>query len=175
MNGILETKITNLKDIGNVILEGYNYYKKKVEPEELLILPEACFKWYNLFPTETEINQEQVFETREFIKNEIKSGRLNLEKELGFVILHRAGDYLLLLITTWRNTNEMWESVYFKKAVQSEAYKQIEFKNNHKGTYCVWELSIVWHERNAWLNFIQSKRNEEAKLKYLNDLFSGMV
>ncbi len=175
MNEILENVYSNLSEIGNVIPEDYNYYEKKVESGELLILPEACFKWYNLFPIKNEINQEQVFETREFIKEEINSGRLKLDKEIGFVILHRAGDYLLLLITTWRNTNEMWESVYYKRVEQSDNYKQMEFKNNHKGTYCVWELSIVWHERNAWLKFIQSKHNEEAKLKYLNELFSGIV
>ncbi len=170
-----KTKIPNLNEIGNVIPEEYNYYEKKVEPGEPLIISEACFKWYNLFPPNSYINQEQIFETREFIKDELKSGSLKLKNELGFVILHRAGDYLLLLITTWRNTNEMWESIYYKKVEQSEIYKQIEFEDNHKGTYCVWELGIVWHERNAWLKFIKSKRDEEAKLKYLNDLFSGLV
>ncbi len=175
MNEISEVNISKLHEIGNVIPEGYKYYEKNAEPGEPLILNEACFKWYNLFPPKTFINQEEIFETREFIKDEVKSGRLKLDNELGFVILHRAGDYLLLLITTWRNTNEMWESIYLKKSDQPENYTQLKFENDHKGTYCVWELGIVWHERNAWLSFINSKRDEEAKLAYLNNLFSGMV
>ncbi len=100
---------------------------------------------------------------------------LKLEKELGFVILHRAGDYLLLLVITWRNTNEMWESIYLKKAEGTEDYKRIKFDNEHRGTYCVWELGIVWHERNGWVRFIESNRDEEAKSVYMNDLFLGMI
>ena len=90
-------------------------------------------------------------------------------------MLHRAGDYLLLLITTWRNTNEMWESIYVKKAADAEMYSPIIFKTDHKGTYCVWELGVVWHERNSWVRFIKSKRDNKSKLIYLNDLFSGEV
>jgi hypothetical protein len=83
---------------------------------------------------------------------------------LGFVILHRAGDYLLLLISTWRNVNEIWESIYFKKADEDDSFKQMIFDDHHKGTLCVWELGIVWHERNAWVRFIESGRDEKAKL-----------
>ena len=132
-------------------------------------------KWYNLHPANTEITEAQVHETKAFIKSETETGSLKFESELGFVILHRAGDYLLLLITTWRNTNEMWESIYFKKVNDSVNYVPIKFQNDHKGTYCVWELGIVWHERNAWVRFIESKRDEKAKLEYLNDLFSGTI
>lgn len=167
--------ISNISELGNVIPEGYNYFKKKIKPGSPLILKGACLKWYDLYPPDTDITNEQISETRSFLEAEAKSGRLILENELGFVILHRAGDYLLLLVTTWRNTNEMWESIYVKKADEKENYNQLIFENNHKGTYCVWELGIVWHERNAWVDYITSKRNDEAKLTYLNDLFSGEI
>jgi hypothetical protein len=168
-------KIPNLIDLGNVVPEGYVYYKKKIIPGLLLNLRGASLKWYNLYPPDTEITKAQVQETRAFIESEVKTGRLKFENELGFVILHRAGDYLLLLITTWRNTNEMWESVYFKKAAQTESYTPVISKNDLRATYCVWELGAVWHERNAWVRFIESKRDEEAKLVYLNDVFAGEV
>jgi hypothetical protein len=167
--------VPDLSELGNIVPEGYSYNKKKVKPGLILNLKEACLKWYNLYPAEREITEEQVYESKEFIKSETAAGRLELEKELGFVILHRAGDYLLLLITTWRNTNEIWESIYVKRAEETESYTRIKFTNEHRGTYCVWELGIVWHERNAWVRFIESKQDEEAKTVYLKDLFSGMV
>ncbi len=167
--------IPDLSNKGNVVPEGYEYYKKKITPGTLLNLPEASFKWYNLFPPQREISDEQINEAKSFIDSEIKNGTLKMENELGFIILHLAGEHLLLLITTWRKTNEMWESIYFKRAAQSKSYQPIKFDTDHKGTYCVWELGIVWHERNAWVHFIESKRDEKAKLEYLNDLFSGMV
>jgi hypothetical protein len=79
------------------------------------------------------------------------------------------------MITTWRNTNEIWESVYVKEAAQTEGYKLIEFQQTHRGTFCVWELGPVWHERHAWVRFLSSKRDEVAKLEYINDRFSRMI
>jgi hypothetical protein len=176
MNEILiEEKISDLPAFGNVIPDGYKYYKKKIVPGSLLKLPAAYLKWYNLYPEDAEIAGTQVIDAKAFLKSESEARRLKLENELGFVIHHRAGDYLLLLITTWRNTNEMWESVYVKKVNETESFIPIKFNTDHKGTYCVWELGIVWHERNAWVNFIESGRDEKAKLIYLNDLFTGVI
>jgi hypothetical protein len=168
-------KSINISGLGNIVPEGYTYNKKRIEPGSQLNISSASFKWYNLYPGESFITAGQVEESKKYIENEVESGKLKFENEIGFVILHRAGEYLLLLITTWRNTNEMWESVYYKKAADNEAYRQIKFKTDHKGTYCVWELGIVWHERNAWVKFINSQRDSESKLNYMNDLFSGEV
>lgn len=167
--------IASLGDLGNVVPEGYQYYEKLVRPGEALHLSNAYLKWYDLYPPDVEITQEQVDESRAFLEAEVEAGRLKLESELGFVILHRAGTALLLLLTTWRNTNEMWESVFAKEAEQSEAYKPVTFEGSHRATYCVWELGAVWHERNAWVRFLSSRRDESAKLEYLNDKFSGRV
>jgi len=168
-------EIANLRDLGNVVPEGYHYYEKTVRSREGLRLQNAYLKWYDLYPSDTEITQEQVEECRAFLKAEAEAGRLKLDDEIGFVILHRAGPALLLLLTTWRNTNEMWESLYMKLADEAEPYRQQEFESEHRGTYCVWELGIVWHERNAWVRFLSSERDEVAKLKYLNDRFSGRI
>lgn len=90
-------------------------------------------------------------------------------------MLHRAGSVLLLLLTTWRNTNELWESVYVKTVEETESYRPILFSNEHRGTYCVWELAPVWHERHAWMRFLSSTRDDAAKLAYVNDRFEGWV
>jgi hypothetical protein len=167
--------ITKLDGLGNVVPEGYQYYEKLVRPGEALSLPNAYLKWYNICPLDIEITQEQVEESRAFLRAEVTAGKLKLEGELGFVILHRVESGLLLLLTTWRNTNEMWESVFVREVEQVGSYSPILFKDSHKGTYCVWELGVVWHERNAWVRFLSSKRDVEAKLEYVNDWFMGRV
>lgn len=168
-------RIPNLTELGNVAPEGYIYYEKKISPGKPLNLSCACLKWYDIYALDSIISGKQVLETREFLESEDKAGKLKLESELGFVILHRAGAYLLLLLTTWRKTNELWESIYLKKAEQNEEYIPIKFDNDHKGTFCVWEIGVVWHERNAWVRFLKSQMDEKAKLIYLNDMFSGMI
>ena len=168
-------KISMLKDFGNVVPEGYNYYKKKFSPGKPVHIQNALLKWYNLYPVNNAITDEQVREAKTFLKSEAESGILNLKGELGFAILHRAGDYLLLLVSTWRQTNEIWETSFWKKLSEPDSYVPFKFKDDHKATYCVWELGAVWHERNAWVRFIESNRDEKAKLNYINDMFEGEV
>ena len=171
---LMET-IPPLASLGNVVPEGYEYREKEITPREGLSLPGAYLKWYDIYLPGLEITQEQFAESREFLVAEAEAGRLKLEGELGFVILHSAGPVLLLMVMTWRNTNEIWESTYVKEAGAEGNYRPNTFESGPWGTYCVWELGAVWHERNAWVRFIQSKRDEEAKREYLNDRFSGRV
>jgi hypothetical protein len=167
--------IPHLESLGNVVPEGYLYYEKIITPGDDLSLPTAYLKWYNLYPDDAPITREQDKETRDFITAEVTSGRLKLDGELGFVILHRAGSYLLLMVMTWRNTNEIWESVYTKEVNATAGYQLNNFETTHRGTYCVWELGAVWHERHAWVRFLSSKRDVAAKMAYIQDRFSGRV
>ena len=174
-NTYLVESIPNISELGNIIPEEYKYYKKKITPGSLLHLPGASLKWYELYPSGFEITRKQAIEARAFLESEAKKGRLKLESELGFTIMHRAGDYLLMLLCTWRNTNEVWESIYLKNTDHTASYTALKFDDNHKGTYCVWELGIVWHERNAWVRYMESARDDVSKQAYLNDQFSGMI
>jgi len=166
-------KIPHLDRLGKVVPEGYDYSKKLVTPGQDLSLPRAYLKWYEIRSPEREISQAQAAESRAFVEAEVE--RLKIKDELGFVLLHRAGSFLLLLLITWRNTNEMWLSPYVKDLTRTEGYQPLLFEESHRGTYCVWELGPIWHERNAWVRFISSSRDEQAKLAYVNDRFSGMV
>jgi hypothetical protein len=162
-----------LAAFGNVVPEGYQYSSKVVVPRDELRLPSAYFKWYDIYPPEAEITAAQREESCLFVAAEAQ--RLKLAQELGFVLLHRAGSVLLLLVSTWRNTNELWESVYVKDVAQNTGYRLLDFEQSHRGTYCVWELAPVWHERQAWQRFLLSPRDEAAKQAYLDDRFSGLV
>ena len=149
------------------------YAEKLVTPGEDLSLPNAYLKWYDIYPPDVPITAEQAAESRAFIATEVE--RLGFEAELGFVILHRAGPALLLMLMTWRNTNEIWESVYVKEVARDDSYALVTFEQSHRATFCVWELGPVWHERHAWVRFLSSKRDQEAKLAYVNDRFAGLV
>jgi hypothetical protein len=159
---------------GNIVPEAYSYYQKLVTPGDDLRLPHAYLKWYAIYPPDREIAAEQVRESRDFVVAEVE--RLKLRDELGFVLLHACGPELLLMLITWRNTNELWESVYAKDLTQSGGlFTPTTFETGHRGTYCVWELGPIWHERNAWMRFLSSRRDEAAKQEYIDDRFSGLV
>lgn len=169
---LVET-IPHLERLGNVVPEGYVYYEKLVTPGEDISLPGAYLKWYDIRRPDVEIVQELVEESQAFVAAEVE--RLKLKDELGFVLLHDCRPALLLMILTWRNTNEIFESAYAKDITRTAGYQPIMFETSHRATFCVWELGAVWHERQAWARFLASKRDETAKLAYVNDRFSGLV
>jgi hypothetical protein len=173
MKTSVDAETVGLAAFGNVVPDGYRYFKKLVAPAPELFLPNACLKWYDIYPAEAEITPEQRAEAQAFVAAEAQ--RLVFANELGFVLLHRAGPMLLLLLITWRNTNELWESVYAKEAASQDTYQLVEFETSHRGTYCVWELAPIWHERDAWVRFLSSERDVAAKQPYLNDRFAGTV
>ena len=168
-----ESRAVDLSGFGNVVPAGYQYVEKHIVPHDELALPTAILKWYDLFPAEEPISPEQRAECRAFITAE--AAQLGLGADLGFVILHRAGSVLLLMVSTWRNTNEMWESVYVNDPSTSAGYVRVRVDGHHRPTYCVWELGAVWHERGAWVRFIQSERDNSAKRAYLDDLWTGLL
>jgi hypothetical protein len=165
----------DLTDFGNAVPTGYGYFEKRISPREDFSHPSCHLKWYDIYPADLPVTPRQREEARSFLKEEIESHRLQLESELGFVCLHHCRRVLLLLVMTWRNTNEIWESAFMKELKENDTYKPIEYPTRHRGTYCVWELGAVWHERNAWVRFLNSPRDNEAKLVYVNDRFSGSV
>ena len=87
-----------------------------------------------------------------------------LAGELGFVILHRCGEsFYFLLVSTWRNENELWETVWAKpgrgRAARSRPWP---LDAGHHPTFCVWELRAVCHEQGAWSRYLRSSRDAGA-------------
>lgn len=146
----------------------YVHVRKRLSAGEGIELPGVGFKWYDLRREDREIGDDVRKEAREFLRTEI--GGITPRGELGFVILHRVGDAYLLLVCTWRNDNELWETVYFK---DSAGFELMPFREVAKGTYCVWEMGAILHEQQAWIRYLFSTRDAEAARAYLADLHPG--
>lgn len=152
----------------------YKHYDKFVEPDELITLQNSRLKWYNLAKKDTPVTPEIYDSARLFLENESEKGNLKDFGELGFVILHRcSADFYFLLVNSWRNDNELWESVYAKNDSTQKDFRLFPFENHHRGTFCVWELAAVWHEQQAWKKFLLSNKDGQAKQNYLYDIYRG--
>ena len=96
--------------------------------------------------------------------------------DLGFVVLHRCGEsFYFLLVSTWRGSNELWESVYAKPNAAATDFSVWPREGRHVPTFCVWELGAVWHEQQAWVRFLRSGRDEAAVEAYMRDQIYGPV
>ena len=105
----------------------------------------------------------------------VDSGAIALDEDVGFVILHRCGEsFYFLLVSTWRNDNELWETVWAKDG-DSAGFHPWPLEGTHRPTFCVWELGAVWHEQQAWSRFLHSARDAGALDAYLHDVFAGEV
>jgi hypothetical protein len=147
---------------------GYRHAPKRVTPGEPLEAGSALLKWYELHRDDAPV---PIAVTR-LARTRLTSGPL-AANGLGFVILHRCGDsFYFLIVCTWRNSNEVWQTVFYKDASMAE-FALFPREGEHKPTLCVWELVPVWHEQRAWERFLLSPRSEAAARTWLADRFAG--
>lgn len=157
----------------------YKHHQRLITPGATLRLGRTDLKWYEIRRPDAPMPEGLEEQTRAFLRSEVEAKRLDIEGQPGFVMLHladsngRPNSVALLLISTWNQANEVWESVYWKP-VAAGSYQRV-VRPDHAATYCVWELGAVWHERQAWTRYLESARDQQALQTYLADRFSGIV
>ena len=158
------------------VMPDYEHISKLVVPQTGITLGDTTLKWHDIAPAETPVPLAVRALARRNLRDGAKSGELDFSGELGFVILHRCGEsFYFLLASTWRNDNELWETVWAKDGDEAIAFRPWPIEGTHRPTFCVWELGAVWHEQQAWSRYLRASRDEAAKLIYLRDSFAGVV
>jgi len=65
----------------------------------------------------------------------------------GFVIMHEGASAPYLVLAWWGNANELFTSV----SVKGQG-GWIEDPSRY--SFCLWDLEIIWHERNAFVDLV---------------------
>jgi hypothetical protein len=160
----------------SVVSAEYTHASKAIRPATPIRFGETVLKWYDIAPAEEPVPSQLHVLARGTLRAAADSGSLDLDDELGFVILHRCGEsFYFLLITTWRNENELWETVWAKNGEDDVAFRPWPLEGTHRPTFCVWELGAVWHEQKAWSRYLRSARGAAERQAYLRDTFEGEV
>jgi len=153
------------------VAAGYTHAPKVARPGTLLSVGDAILKWYEVAPAGAPVPRS----VRE-LAYESLCREWELEDDLGFAVLHRCGrEFYFLLVSTWRNDNELWETVLAKQSDEHERFEPWPADGPHRPTFCVWELGVVCHERLAWSRYLCSERDAAARSAYLRDTFEGVV
>jgi hypothetical protein len=153
----------------------YRHLTKSATPALVIALGDSWLKWYDIAPADEPVPAPIRALARGTLRGAVESGAIELDDDLGFVILHRCGEsFYFLLVSTWRNDNELWETVW-AKADDSTGFEPWPLEGSHRPTFCVWELGAVCHEQRAWSRFLRSPRDEGAREAYLQDTFAGEV
>lgn len=163
------THLADLLETNAGVDAGYRHIAKRVTPAAPLERSGALLKWYDVHPEDRPVPDEIAQLAREHLTTE-PSGA----KGLGFVVLHRCGaDFYFLIVCTWRNSNEIWQTVFYKDGDAMAEFRLFPRDEPHKPTFCVWELVPMWHEQRAWVRFLSSPRNTAAADEWLGDRFAG--
>ncbi|HEU0246892.1 MAG TPA: hypothetical protein VFR38_07375, partial [Gaiellaceae bacterium] len=97
------------------VTPGYVHAEKLIEPAPGLTLGGIVLKWYDIAADDAPVPLAIRALARRNLRDASKSGELEISGDLGFVILHRCGEsFYFLLVSTWRNENELWETVWAK-------------------------------------------------------------
>jgi hypothetical protein len=154
----------------------YEHAFKRIQPGAAVTAGGAVLKWYEIAPASAGVPTAIRDLAQHGLDEVLTAGELDLAGELGFVILHRCGEsFYFLLVSTWRNDNELWESVWAKDGGDADTFEPWPIGRGHRPTYCVWELGAVCHEQRAWSRYLRSARDARAKEAYLGDSFAGLV
>jgi hypothetical protein len=163
------THLANVLATDPGIDAGYRHAPKHVTPGEPIELTGAVLKWYAINYEDRPIPDEITCLARAYLEKTPLEAR-----GLGFVLLHRCNkDFYFLIVCTWRNNNEVWETVFYKDGDAMADFALSPREGAHKGMLCVWELVPVWHEQQAWKRFLNSSRDETAARQWLNDRSTG--
>ncbi len=149
-------------------------YLKLVRAGTDLVLPDAYLKWYEIGLEGVDLS-ELAQESRALLEAESAAGRLRLENQLGFLEVHHCNYVAFLIVCTWNNNNELWQTVFIKDLDAGTPWERLNRENaGHRPVMCIWELGPAWHERNAWVRYLESDRDAAAKLAWANDRFEGL-
>jgi hypothetical protein len=148
----------------------YEHVAKVVHPGPVASVSGGLLKWYEIATAAGPVADE----VSALARDALPLVAPDLSGELGFVILHRCGEsFYFLLVSTWRNENELWETVWAKPGEHEPAFQPWPLADGHHPTFCVWELRAVCHEQAAWTRFLRSHRRAGDIDAYVDDTYAG--
>jgi hypothetical protein len=83
--------------------------------------------------------------------------------KMATLILHEGKEGCFAIISWWVDENMLQLHVYLKTKNEFELF----FANGI--VTCVWEMQVLWHERNAWIKHIMMQHEQPDWQAYLQD------
>lgn len=95
---------------------------------------------------------------------------LPAEHRVGFSVIHAGRDMDFVVHGYWTNGNELALKVF--KAPPGRADQLTGSDNNGASVACVWDLAVIGHERQAWIDHLLRPETPDVAA-YLADTLNG--
>jgi len=155
--------------IGN-LRDDYQHQPRVVEPKGLVVTPNLVLKLYSMFK-DLPPEKRTVAEAKKILKKDITREVLDPLSGMGFAILSED----MLNVSRWDDEYPivLKNDIYCFDKGNIKSAELVDVRD--AGSYCVWELGIVNHERDAWMRFLNSGRGKSEKQRYLDDFIRGAL
>ena len=88
--------------------------------------------------------------------------------KIGTVMIHEAMDSILVVVNWWIYENVIQGHVYTADYAHPNKFTDLSSKGLQ---FCVWEMNILWHERNLWVEHVLKKADKPDWDAYLNQYY----
>jgi hypothetical protein len=92
--------------------------------------------------------------------------------KIATLILHEGREGIFAIVNWWIDENMLQQFVYLAPYENPTEYKLFSDKGI---TTCVWELAVIWFERNAWVEHVLKKSRDPDFEKYLQQHLTADV
>lgn len=163
------TRLPEIQRNDSGVDAGYRHSAKRFKAGKPLEPQGSVLKWYELHAEGSPVPGAVSELARAYLLRSPLEAR-----GLGFVVLHRCGEgFYFLIVCTWRASNELWQTVFYKDGDAMADFAPFPRKAGFLPTFCVWELAPVWHEKKAWVRYLESSRDDSAAREWMSDCLSG--
>lgn len=161
----------NQNATNNIVDTAYHHYEKTIIPHGIVHPNNSHLKWYDIACKNKPIHASIRNLAQQFLNAKAASTGVPYKNELGFTLLHSCGENsYFLMLCTWRNSNELWKTVYHFDTKKAEGFAILPQEEEHKATFCVWELAVITHETSCWTKYLLSGRKQKHQKIYLLSL-----
>lgn len=147
------------------------YKKRPVRFIELYETNGWKMKIYSISVLNERVSQETISQVKKQVPGWLKHSIIHpLETyNIATLILHEGNEGVFALINWWIGENMIQHYVYF-----SGYDNPVEFTLfSDKGiSFCVWELAVMWHERNAWVEHVMKNNSRPDFEAYLSSVMN---
>lgn len=160
--------------IGNLV-ESYDSQQRIARPIGLVVSSYLALKMYTMFKEGSNVPTIYIRDVKRSLSAKIKLAHKGLgqgySSGLGFSIISE--DALNIAVWNKGPQSTLGNSVFGFNNFNTQHISSIDI--GEEGSFCVWELGIVAHERGAWKRFLSSRRRKADKKRYLKDTIEGLL
>ncbi len=150
------------------------YATRNVRFHEIFRCPNWQVKIYIISSTASVVDAAIIYQAKYELPGWLKASNKSGLEVYGYatLILHQTKYGVFAVINWWLDENMLQHFVYLAPIKDPLSFNLYSYNGI---ITCVWELSVLWHERNAWVSHVLMNPGNPDYQAYLDDQLNSIV